>query len=819
MPQGTFYQCNWQKWVMIWFSINPDVFLSPQNKERTKHFLSENPSVTLTFIHGLHLLSNEKGKKDFDVFSRELIAEFPGRIHFLDFFSRDFIENLRGERERLLYEIAEQELRALRYGGNPASASDIVRVLCPSYMHGVYKDFDVCVTGINANSTGCDTTGLLLSPCSNDVVFIPYAQDMLETDKPMKQLKVVQEYILDKYGNFLNCTFHDTWLRSCYIQDADNRLTKEPMNSETRMYVNYFSQFIKHAFTQKESRGSVDIRDLFYFRKLVSLFPNNPYRKYFEMFLVVRTSGPDAYLPLKATPELSADKITLRDPDKKHVAPLILNQDLRFGVTDSHLTEKEKQAIQRYYPEDNDLSWVSPQDRNNLYASSFNFKKLRDAMLSSGRCLTIGLSKQIAAENNDFIRNCVNNSLPLLLLNCGVHVELALQNAQLRPQLLTDMQFQLKKLQSHKELSTVLHEKAHFVLNVFVTYCEAINIDNFDHLIRMVPIFNEKFSDGEAKLVAVLRYAPEFLVHLMMLGDKNQGLSDSIVKALFPNLEFVLVKKLFLACPEIFNTYLEYTGRSNTVCRFFQELLSCKNNKTDDALLCWNARERPSYLNVLMCYAERECNNSEAALSSNSNVPQMDVLLSTLAGLSASSSRQQLENKLQQKAGVPTPAFFGKGNDKGGAAAPARAAEVSNKSFTKLKLTNKKSDSEIVSEYTAADFDAFQELIVGEYGNANRSRLELISEAGQMNSRFLKDFLTPEIIRKFLQTPSISVNDISNQWLCEQLVDRYYPTDPKKSSRFNKQSCCSCSPASNGMTFSSLLPQFILNSAVEIPQA
>ena len=75
------------KWVRIWFSTKPDVFLTEINRKRVLEFLQNHPEKEMTFIYDDSLL-NAKGKADFEAFKQELHnAGCLSRIKFSDFSS------------------------------------------------------------------------------------------------------------------------------------------------------------------------------------------------------------------------------------------------------------------------------------------------------------------------------------------------------------------------------------------------------------------------------------------------------------------------------------------------------------------------------------------------------------------------------------------------------------------------------------------------------------------------------------------------------------------------------------------------------------
>lgn len=134
-----------KNWTRIWFSKDPNICITQDNKSNIENFLMAYPDFKLTLIFDSQLL-NEKGREHLQNTIDELTQKFPNRIVFSDFRSQDFQGKLQNDTERKLYDMAAQELNHIHKGGNVAAASDIVRIIAPSYQAGIYTDFDVSFT-------------------------------------------------------------------------------------------------------------------------------------------------------------------------------------------------------------------------------------------------------------------------------------------------------------------------------------------------------------------------------------------------------------------------------------------------------------------------------------------------------------------------------------------------------------------------------------------------------------------------------------------------------------------------------------------------
>lgn len=131
-----------QNWTRIWFTKNPDICITPDNKNKIKAFLTEYPDYKMTLIYDSALL-NDNGQIDLQRTINELQQHFPNRITFSNFRSDEFKSLLKNDIEKSLYRLAEDELDHLNSGGSVAAASDIVRTIRPAYSTGIYTDFDV----------------------------------------------------------------------------------------------------------------------------------------------------------------------------------------------------------------------------------------------------------------------------------------------------------------------------------------------------------------------------------------------------------------------------------------------------------------------------------------------------------------------------------------------------------------------------------------------------------------------------------------------------------------------------------------------------
>lgn len=132
------YSFNPHNHVKIWLSNNPKSFMNFENQMRLIEMRELNPDDTFHLIYDSSML-DESARKELDVFCLE------NNIIAIDADSSHFREQLQTEEEKELYKFYKDEIEHLKEGGNLGVASDILRILGPSYRLGTYTDMDVPV--------------------------------------------------------------------------------------------------------------------------------------------------------------------------------------------------------------------------------------------------------------------------------------------------------------------------------------------------------------------------------------------------------------------------------------------------------------------------------------------------------------------------------------------------------------------------------------------------------------------------------------------------------------------------------------------------
>ena len=177
-------------WTKIWFTLQPSSFITELNKARLLHFLETHPNAEVLFLYDSTLL-NEEGTIDFNNFQTVLSTQYlRDKVNFMDINDAIFIEQL-SQTDQRLFDLAKKELQHIGRGGNPAAASDIIRLLPPCYRR-IYTDFDVYVEPFKAQY---DTPTIQLKHgfyhTRNDVVII--IDDKNETLQMIK-IKILNTY-------------------------------------------------------------------------------------------------------------------------------------------------------------------------------------------------------------------------------------------------------------------------------------------------------------------------------------------------------------------------------------------------------------------------------------------------------------------------------------------------------------------------------------------------------------------------------------------------------------------------------------------------
>lgn len=120
------YILNTKNLYKIWFNKDPDEFLSKEKQASLTEFRQANPTAKISYIYNSDNLS-ENAKHEMEVFLNSLC--FKG-IDFQDIYQKAKNNNKINKSELTILNFAKDELDNFakgNYGGNPASASDLIR--------------------------------------------------------------------------------------------------------------------------------------------------------------------------------------------------------------------------------------------------------------------------------------------------------------------------------------------------------------------------------------------------------------------------------------------------------------------------------------------------------------------------------------------------------------------------------------------------------------------------------------------------------------------------------------------------------------------
>ena len=220
-----FYKLNPHRQVKIWLSNNKDLFMNQENQLRLIHMRVHNPNDLIHLIYSKQLLT-EKSITDLQSFcdTHNIIP-----VSLEEDITPEVFTNQSATEIRLL-ELCQQEISALKSGGNLAAASDILRWLQPVYSRGIYSDLDVTpmthhlpeeidveapilmnIGSIKLSIARLMTNNLESISLNNDLIAV-----VGNDERALHIILKIQEYIIHAYENpaiyseYYECVVHDT---------------------------------------------------------------------------------------------------------------------------------------------------------------------------------------------------------------------------------------------------------------------------------------------------------------------------------------------------------------------------------------------------------------------------------------------------------------------------------------------------------------------------------------------------------------------------------------------------------------------------------
>lgn len=192
-----------------------------ENQTRLIHIREQNPQDTFNLIYDSSLL-NEKAKEE--------LATFCSDNNIVPVDADEFPAQLETEEQKELYAFYKDEITHLKEGGNLGVASDILRVLPPSYRRGIYTDLDVPVDTRHLPKTVTVHAPLVLNIGSlrlfskKEMMFILNEYIAVADEEAAKaQLSAIQTGMLCKLKNY----------SSDYIEQAEKLAEEESFLNNT----------------------------------------------------------------------------------------------------------------------------------------------------------------------------------------------------------------------------------------------------------------------------------------------------------------------------------------------------------------------------------------------------------------------------------------------------------------------------------------------------------------------------------------------------------------------------------------------------------
>lgn len=286
------YVFNAKKTYKIWFSNDENAFLNDENSDRLIQLRIKNPSLIISVIYMKSLLS-ETALDNMHKFETE---------HNIKFYSIEEFA-LDDAQETQCLEIAKNELinwKSNRYG-NPASASDIIRMLkYVIYRYGFYADFDrdidvrylmpsslrrITKNDALSSTFSLSSTPILLPEGNNDVIMFSFNKD--------GKLHPEAETFIDRYQKKIIANYTDTFNAIGEFYFAEIHRTIELLqvlkDLKRRLYASYNIE--DGDVSSKEGKYRKD-EVIFNFRDIVDQVPYPEIKKTIYLATVINMTGP-----------------------------------------------------------------------------------------------------------------------------------------------------------------------------------------------------------------------------------------------------------------------------------------------------------------------------------------------------------------------------------------------------------------------------------------------------------------------------------------------------------------------------------------------
>jgi hypothetical protein len=189
------FEVDLSKHFKIWFSCLPDTFMPEINQKRLTAFRQTNETITITLIYCSDLLT-PKAHLEIQQFAERIqinLFDLPLKNQSqIDKFSATL-----GAEDKELYRIAQTELSNLTNGGNPAFASDLIRIVFLTKL-GNYSDLDTPIDLRHAPmNMRVDVQSPFLYPqsskgCNNEVLLVPIPKSAVDTEEQNRLIRKIK---------------------------------------------------------------------------------------------------------------------------------------------------------------------------------------------------------------------------------------------------------------------------------------------------------------------------------------------------------------------------------------------------------------------------------------------------------------------------------------------------------------------------------------------------------------------------------------------------------------------------------------------------
>lgn len=179
----------------IWFSVNPNIYMNAKNIDRLLKFRASDAGAKITLVYSSDLLTESANKDLIELTDSRNISLFD--IPVLDPAKVDtFKQSLSSALDQELYDLAVGQLTTLDNGGNPAIASDYLRLVFAPHL-GIYSDLDTVVdltgTPIEQRLVTVKSSPILfpgkLEETNNDVIICPIPDSKEPENDALSKIK------------------------------------------------------------------------------------------------------------------------------------------------------------------------------------------------------------------------------------------------------------------------------------------------------------------------------------------------------------------------------------------------------------------------------------------------------------------------------------------------------------------------------------------------------------------------------------------------------------------------------------------------------